>query len=207
MHPAATLFLDVCVQSQLWPEGVWRLVSGAQALDIARLFAIAAAFGVRQGGVVCRHVSASAEPVCGAPVHCRSAESANARPVGCLSTLPMQVWAADVESNSVMTLDRAHAVYVDSGCGLAPDGDPCRARAFEHLTAGVRDAVVFGAGVEHGVDRVVDGLLRRRIRTHVALDAVGTADEILAQTIAAAWKRRGVDGITVETLERMLKAS
>lgn len=206
MHPAATLFLDVCVQSQLWPEGVWRLVSGAQARAIARLFTIAAAFGVRQGGVVCRHVSASAEPVYGAPVHCRSAESANARPVGCLPTLPMQVWTAEVESNS-MTLDRAHAVYVDSGCGLAPDDDPRRTRAFEHLTAGVRDAVVFGAGVEHGVDRVVDGLLRRRIRTHVALDAVGTTDEILGQMIAAVWKRRGVDGITVETLERMLKAS
>jgi hypothetical protein len=39
----------------------------------------------------------------------------------------------------------------------------------------------------------------------VALDAVGTADEVLAQACVAGWKRRAVDGVTVEIVERMLR--
>jgi hypothetical protein len=47
-------------------------------------------------------------------------------------------------------------------------------------------------------------LLARRIRTHVALDASGAADEIAAQLVIADWKRRGVDVTTVAMVERML---
>jgi hypothetical protein len=119
--------------------------------------------------------------------------------------LPLQIWTAGGGNDHTLALDRAHAVYVDGGCGQGPDDGPGRTRVFEHLTAGVRDAVVFGAGVEHGLSRAVDALLRRRIRTHVALDAVGTADEVLAQACVAGWKRRAVDGVTVEIVERMLR--
>jgi hypothetical protein len=38
------------------------------------------------------------------------------------------------------------------------------------------------------------------------LDAMGAADEILAQTIVAGWKRRGVDGVTVDVVARLLSA-
>ena len=74
----------------------------------------------------------------------------------------------------------------------------------DHLTAGIRDAVVFGAGLEHGIDRAVDALLRRRIRTHVVLDAAASADPDQAQRIIAGWKRRGVDGATAATVLRLL---
>lgn len=200
MHPAATLFLDVCVQSDLWPGGVWPLVKPAQAANIVRLFVVAETLGLRQGGVVCHHVAIGSEPDSGLPAHGRHAP-AGTRPEGCLPMLPMQVRTA----NSADVLDRAHALYVDSGCKQAPDDAPGHRRAFEHLTAGVRDAVVFGAGVEQGLDRAVDALLRRRIRTHVVLDAVSAADEDLAQRIVAGWKRRGMDGVTVETVERLLR--
>jgi hypothetical protein len=116
----------------------------------------------------------------------------------------MQVWTEEAERLNEMRLDRVHAVYVDSGCGHLPDGTPRCASAFEHFTAGIRDVVVFGAGVEHGLERVVDTLLRRRIRIHVALDAVGAADEVLAQGVVARWKRRSVDGATVDTIHRLL---
>jgi hypothetical protein len=66
--------------------------------------------------------------------------------------------------------------------------------------------VVFGAGVEYGLDHAVDALLRHRIRTHVVIDAMGTLDEVAAQTIVASWKRRGVDGLTVDVLARLLGA-
>ncbi len=102
--------------------------------------------------------------------------------------------------------DRGHAIYLDSGCHLAPDEGTERRQSFLHLTAGVRDAVVFGAGIEYGLDRAVDALLRHRVRTHVVLDAMGTADEVVAQTIVARWKRRGVDGLTVGVLTRLLAA-
>lgn len=205
IYAPATLFLDVCVQADLWPDGVWPLVSGKDARNIARLFAIAGELELRQGGVICRHATLDAAPVPEAPMHCRSKRSGWSRPAGCTAILPMQVWTEEPEDAPEMTLDRAHAVYVDSGCHHAPDGALRRSRAFGHLTAGIRDAVVFGAGIEHGLDRVVDALLRRRIRTHVALDAAGTADEIRAQAVVACWKRRGVDGVTVAMVHRMLR--
>jgi len=205
MYPPATLFLDVCVQADLWPDAVWPLMSGEEARNIARLFAIAGELDLRQGGVVCRHVTLAAEPVPEAPMHCQSERSSRSRPPGCTAMLPMQVWTEEPGADPEMTLDRVHAVYVDSGCNHAPDGAPHFSRAFGHLTVGIRDAVVFGAGIEHGLDRVVDALLRRRIRTHVALDAVGTTDEIRAQAVVARWKRHGVDGATVEMLDRMLR--
>ena len=204
MHPSATLFLDVCVQPDLWPDGVWPLVRNEEARNVARLFAIAGELELRQGGVVCRHLPAGSESVTGAPPHCRSVQSGHDRPAGCTPNFPMQVWTEDAEEHCKMRFDRVHAVYVDSGCGRSPDGSPRYASAFEHLTAGIRDVIVFGAGVEHGLDRVVAALLRRRIRTHVALDAVGAADEVLAQGVVARWKRRSVDGATVDTIHRLL---
>ncbi len=75
------------------------------------------------------------------------------------------------------------------------------------MIAGVRDAVVFGAGVEYGLDLAIAALLRRRVRTHVVLDAVGAADESAAQLVVARWKRAGADGLTVAVVERLLAAS
>ena len=69
----------------------------------------------------------------------------------------------------------------------------------------MRDAVVFGAGIEGGLDQAIRALLRRRIRTHVALDAAGAADDTAAQLVVAEWKRRGVDGTTVAMIARMLQ--
>lgn len=207
MHPAATLFLDVAVQGQLWPDGAWPLVREEQAGRIARLFAIAAGREIRQGGVVCRHLSAGSDRAPFTPLHCASAHAADERPAECLPLLPLQVWTAEIESDRSAELDRAHAIYVDSGCGAGPENHPVHARVFTHLISGIRDAVVFGAGVEYGIDRVVDALLRRRIRTHVALDAMAAADEIVAQTIVASWKRRGADGVTVEMVDRMLRCT
>ncbi len=119
----------------------------------------------------------------------------------------MQIGEGVERPDEGRSLDREHALYVDSGCGCAPDGDVEHARAFNHLTAGVRDAVVFGAGVEGGLDQAVRALLRRRIRVHVALDAAGAADERAAQLIVADWKRLGVDGTTVGMIARMLRRS
>ncbi len=195
MHAAATLFLDVCVQPDLWPGGRWPLLNADQARNVVRLFALASANAVRQGGIVCRHTGGSAE------AHCRTPGAATARPVGCVPALPMRVATSD---DVDAALDRATATYVDSGCLDAPDATPSGAQAFRYVIAGVRDAVVFGAGVELGVDRVVEALLQRRIRTHVVLDAVGTADEIRAQAVVAGWKRRGVDGVTAAIVERLL---
>lgn len=204
MHPSATLFLDVCVQPDLWWNGVWPLVRSEEAGNIARLFAIAGELELRQGGIVCRHLPAGSEPVIGVPPHCWRAQSGYDRPAGCTPILPMQVWTEEAEGLDDMRLDRMHAVYVASGCSHRPDETPWYASVFEHLTAGIRDVVVFGAGVEHGLDRVVDALLQRRIRTHAALDAIGAADEVLAQGVVSRWKRRSVDGATVDTIQRLL---
>jgi hypothetical protein len=72
------------------------------------------------------------------------------------------------------------------------------------MTAGVRDAVVFGAGLELGVARVVEALLARRIRTHLALDASGAVDDAEAQTLLGGWKRRTLDVVTTATVARLL---
>ncbi len=63
---------------------------------------------------------------------------------------------------------------------------------------------MFGAGVEYGLAQTVDALLRRRIRTHVVLDAIAAVDEADAQGVIAVWKRRGVDAVTVDVVARLL---
>lgn len=204
IHPEAALFLDVCIQPDLWPGGAWPLLDEARARNVERLFALAARLGIRQGGIVCAH-GASAAEVAGFPPHCEDAPAATARPPGCVPELPMRVWSPDAGRDAPAPApNRAFATYVASGCRRAPD-QGSHGGAFDHLTAGVRDAIVFGAGVEYGIDAAVDALLRRRIRTHVVLDAVGSADETEAQLVLAGWKRRGVDGITAAMLERLLE--
>jgi hypothetical protein len=206
MHPAATLFLDVAVQSDLWPDGSSPLMRPEEARNALALFALAKGLDVRQGGVVCRHdASSDARPAIAMPPHCTGHDAGRVRPEGGTPALPMWIATADAASTTGMPLDRSHAIYVDSGCGMAPDETPERARAFTHLVSGIRDAVVFGAGVEHGLDEVVDALLRRRVRVHVALDAVGAVDEVAAQEVVASWKRRGVDGTTVAMIARALQ--
>ena len=205
MHPAATLFFDVCVQRDLWPGGVWPLLGTDHARNLVRLFRLAEEFSVRQGGIVCRHGVGGTSAPSAFPLHCGAFDAGEERADGCRPTLPLQVWRSNPTDASC--LERDCATYVDSGCHLAPDDGPERERAFRHVTAGVRDAIVFGAGIEYGIDRAVDALLRHRIRTHVVLDAMGAADEILAQTIVAGWKRRGVDGVTVDVVARLLSAA
>ena len=181
MHPPATLFVDVCVQRDFWPDGAWPLVSPAEAAAIARLCALSAELGVRRHGIVCLHDVD--EP--GVPWHCRTDLPGTGRP-------------------PAVPLPPPSATDSASGCTAAPDDRS--GRAFDRATAGIRDAVVFGAGIEYGIARAVDALLRRRIRTHVALDAAAVADAEVAQQIVATWKRRGVDGATVATIERLLRA-
>jgi hypothetical protein len=204
MHPSATLFFDVCVQRDLWPDGVWPLIDAAQAENVSRLFRLAADHGVRQGGVVCIHDTGGPVASEAAPTHGVTLDSAE-RPESCRPMLPIRIWRSRAAATD--ELGRDHAIYLDSGCNGAPDDEPARVQVFRHLTAGVRDAVVFGAGVEHGIDRAVDALLRHRIRTHVVLDAIGAADDVLAQTVVARWKRRGVDGVTVDVVGRLLSLS
>jgi hypothetical protein len=207
MHPAATLFLDVCVQPDLWPDGVWPLVDAGQARNVAALFSLASRFAVRQGGVVCRHGVDGRDDPEDVPPHCRTPDASLMRPPGCEPRLPVRLAAGTQMEPRADALDRTTAVYLDTGCQRSCDEAPSDHRAFRYLTSGVREAVVFGAGVEFGIDRAVNLLLASRIRTHVVLDAVGAADEVLAQTTVARWKRRGVDGITVATLERLLLAA
>jgi hypothetical protein len=209
MHPGATLFVDVAVQVDLWPDGSSPIMQPEQARNAVALFELARDLGVRQGGLVCRHDGGpSAAPAApGLPPHCAGPDAGRRRPHGAIPVLPMWITTVDQTPGTEMPDDRRHAVYVDSGCGADPDATPERKRAFTHLTSGIRDAVVFGAGVEHGLDRAVDALLRRRVRVHVALDAAGAADEVAAQIVVAAWKRRGVDGTTVAMIARALRRS
>ena len=97
------------------------------------------------------------------------------------------------------------AIYAESGCGESPD-HPAHSERFRRLVGGVRDAVVLGAGLEYGVAQVIDALLRRRIRTHLVIDAVGAASESEAQLLIAGWKRRGVDIVTVDVVARLLSS-
>lgn len=203
MHAGSTLFLDVCVQRDFWPGGAWAIVRDEDARHVAELFALAAELSVRQGGVVCMHgPTPGAAPPAGPP-HCADA-AGMARPPGYLPARPAALYDPDTPLADLSVLDRTHAIYVASGCAIAPDASPAGRRLFDHLTAGVRDAVVFGAGIEHAVDRAVDALLRRRIRTHVVLDAAAPADPAEAQRVVAEWKRRTVDGLTGATVRRML---
>lgn len=205
MQPRSTLFVDVCAQRDFWPGGAWPLVSPEEAERIMRLFELAADLGIRQGGVVCRHVAGLPIAAPGVPAHCVLATAAAACRPARAGAPPARVCAPD--GKDVPALDRAHAYYVASGCADAPDATPSSRRVFDHLTAGVRDAVVFGAGVEYGIDRAVGALLRRRVRTHVALDAAAAADPEAAQSVVAGWKRRGVDGATAAVLRALLASA
>lgn len=205
MHPAATLFLDVCVQTDLWPGGSWSLVNQDQRRSIERMFALAGALPIRQGGIVCRHGPDAVPPVPDAPSHCHDEASWSARPPHCAAVLPTWIQTSDEEAAGGPPLDRTVALYLDSGCARRPDAAAAHGPIFAHVTAGIRDAVVFGAGIEHGMARAVEALLARRIRTHVALDASGAANEVAAQLVVAAWKRQGVDVTTVAMIERLLR--
>lgn len=191
------MFLDVCVQRDLAPGGAWPLTTAEEMAGIATLFAIARELEIRQGGIVCKHSSASSD----VPAHCRTATSGCERPPGCVPRLPVQVCE---EGASADALDRRYALYLPSGCGEAPDAVPYAARTFDRMLAGIRDVVLFGAGIEYGMDRVAGALLRRRVRTHVVLDAAGAGDGAASQLIIAQWKRRAIDGATVETIRRLL---
>lgn len=181
MFPRATLFLDVCVQRELWPGGPWPLVTSDVGRNVVRLCALAGALPVRRGSILCRHDDDGAVAAPGSPAHaCGS--GALARPEGCVLV----------------------GEAVESGCGVAPD-DAALGPAFGRLTAGIRDAVVFGAGIEYGLALAMAALLRGRVRTHLVLDAAGAADEIAAQLVIADFKRRGVDVMTVDMVARLLR--
>jgi hypothetical protein len=196
--PGATLILDVGTQRDLWPGGCWPLLGKFEAERAVYLCHLAGVLGVRSGGVYCAH----GETVAGLPPHCVTASDGAARCERCPPARPEQVWAPALPSP---TLDRNHAVYLTTGCSEAVDREPGSRAVFDHLTAGVRDAVVFGAGLELGVARVVEALLARRIRTHLALDASGAVDDAAAQTVLAGWKRRTLDVVTTATVERLLR--
>lgn len=203
MYPAATLFFDLCVQVELWPGATWPLIRVEHAGNVARMFAIARALPVRQGGVVCCHAPDGVAAIADAPLHCSDAGAAILRPPACDPVLPIQVRRAMDATGLAGPLDREWAIYVDSGCAQRPDVAG-HAHVFDHLVSGVRDAVIFGAGIEYGMAGAIEALLSRRIRTHLVLDASGAGDEVAAQAIVATWKRRGVDVTTVAMIERML---
>jgi nicotinamidase-related amidase len=203
MHPGSTLFLDVGAQRDFSAGGAWPLLSGTEVGNMASLFDLAADLGIRQGGSVCLHRRAGSAESAPGPRHCLHGSPGAERLPSCRPALPVALCDAEA-SGDRPALDREHAFYVGSGCAAAPDAMPAHRRVFEHLTAGIRDAVVFGAGLEYGIDREVDALLRRRIRTHVVLDAAAAADPSEAQIVIARWKHRGVDGVTTATLRRLL---
>ncbi len=203
MHPGATLFFDCCVQEDCWPEGSWPLVRRSEAANVERMFALGRRLTIRQGGIVCQHGPHGTPMFAEAPAHCQDEAWWSARPPRCLPALPILTAGREGTDDSP-GIDRTAAMYLPSGCAARPDVAVGHARAFAYLTAGVRDAVVFGAGIEHAMARAIEALLARRIRTHVALDASGAADETVAQLVVAGWKRRGVDVTTVAMVERML---
>jgi hypothetical protein len=182
MFPAATLFLDVCVQRDLWPGGTWPLMTAEAGRNVGRVLALAAAMPVRSGSVCCRHDGGAEAAAAGSPAHCLGPD-AGARPV---DYPPLAV----------------HCQIVESGCGVAPD-EREHALAFRRMTSGIRDAVVFGAGLEYALAHAMAALLRSRIRTHLVMDAAGAADDVAAQLVVADLKRRGVDVVTVDVVARL----
>ena len=199
MHAGSTLFFDVCLQPDLGPDGPWPLLAADELAAARALFHGGALVGVRQAGIVCAH----AAPV--EPPHCDGPAAGRARLDACAPALPIAVVTSD-RGEARPALDRAHAYYVASGCRRPADGDAATRAAVDHVSAGIRDAVVFGAGIEWGLAHAVDALLRRRIRTHVALDATGAADAAEAQRVIADWKRRTVDVTTAAMVLRLLAA-
>ncbi len=232
MDARSTLFFDIGAQRDCWPGGAWPLVGAEEAANVARLFALAARLGIRQAGSICAHDDAGiagaaaggvARLGAGArgerdaadvaidraslddpPAHCRVGSAGAARAPGCDPARPPRYWAMAAGECGRPALDREHSEYLAVGCRDAPDAPPLFLRIFDHVAAGIRDAVVLGAGIEHGIDRAVDALVRRRIRTHVALDASGSRTPEGAQQVIAAWKRRTVDVTTTAMIERLL---
>jgi hypothetical protein len=200
VFPGSTLFLDVGSQRDLWPGGAWPLIDAEGAAAAETLCTLGRTLGVRQGGVLCRHSGAVGD----LPAHCLRDTSGAARVPGSEPGLPVRIIDPDAR---VEGLDRAQAVYVGSGCGAPVDATSATRAAFDHLTAGVRDAVVFGAGIELGIAHAVEALLQRRIRTHLVLDASGAADPGRAQELMAGWKRRLLDVTTAATIARLLRAA
>jgi len=198
LFAGSTLLLDVGTQGDLWPGGAWPLVDAEAAARIAELCALARELSIRHGGVVCRHEMSPP----GLPRHCGRGERGATRVADCAPALPVRIVDADTPPAD---LARSHALYLATGCQTAVDAAPAPRAAFDVLTAGVRDAVVCGAGLELGVAHVVEALLARRVRTHLALDATAVVDAVCAQEMLARWKRRLVDVATSATLARMLR--
>src|SRR5262249_49475357 len=116
MHPPATLFIDVCVQNDFWPDGAWPLVSAAEMKPIVRLCVLAAELGVRRHGIVCLHGGSGPAAAPGVPLHCAAGRAGSERPAA--APLPTPNAATDSAS----------------GCGAAPDvGDGVA--AFARATA------------------------------------------------------------------------
>jgi len=199
MHAESTVFFDVCLQRDLGSGGAWPILSPGHAQRAGELFACAARWRIRQGGIVCVHDGRAT-----GPPHALAGSAGGERLDGCVPVLPavtVDVWCDQLDT----PVDRSHAFYLATGCAGAPDETPLERRVFEHLIAGIRDAVVFGAGIEYAMARAIDALLRRRVRTHVALDATGSADPAEGQRIIADWKRRMVDVTTAAMVIRLLE--
>src|SRR5690349_7149461 len=133
MLPGSTLFLAVCTQRDYWPGGAWPLVDDDTAAAIAELFALAARLDVREGAVVCCHDGAVAAAI---PAHCRTGAPGSAPAPGCAPARPNAI----VTPGALPALDRDHTYEVASGCAVAVDDDAAWRAAFDHLTAGIRDA-------------------------------------------------------------------
>ncbi|TMA78457.1 MAG: hypothetical protein E6J72_13990 [Deltaproteobacteria bacterium] len=213
MLPGATLFVAVCTQRDFWPGGAAALVDGATAANVATLVGVGARLRIRTGGICCLHdswprgsapdrTSVASTTAPALATHCLVGTAGADFAPGGAPALPVIVVAA---GSVAPALDRVHAYYVASGCDAGVDAGTLHARVFDHLAAGVRDAVVFGAGVEYGLAHAVDALLHRRVRTHVSLDAAAAVDDAAAQLVIADWKRRGVDVATTATLIRLLE--
>src|SRR5262245_53105253 len=94
VNAGSTLFFDVCLQRDLGPGGAWPLLSDDEVREAQALFRGAAAFAVRQAGVVCAHVSAADPP------HCRSGSAGSARLDGCVPALPLAVVSPAVDDGT-----------------------------------------------------------------------------------------------------------
>lgn len=204
MRAPSTLFFDIAAQRDLWPGGAWPLVDDSTRENIERLFAIAARLHVRQGGVMCLHDDVAAARDGIAAPHCLLGTHGADRAAECEPVLPPRVWHATAAELDADSLDRSHTDYLASGCAAAPDSRPGLTRVLAHVTAGILDVVVFGAAIELAMDRAVQALLRRRIRTHVVLDASSAVTAESAQQVISVWKRGTVDVTTTATIERLL---
>lgn len=196
MHAASTLFLDVGTQRDLWPGGVWPLLDEAGGNRVRLLCALGRTLDIRTGGICCAHDIAPAD----VPAHCATGTPGAERVDACAPRQPVRRYPLGAQT---LPTDRTHAIYLESGCTFPIATAP----VFAHLIAGVRDAVVFGAGIEFGIAHAVEALLAARVRTHLALDATGAASVAAAQTLIGGWKRRGVDVLTTATVERLLRRS